>query len=131
MKLHRILAAFILSASLMNIYAQNPVREFRGAWLHTVWQTQYKSRSTEANKKALIQQLDSLHKAGINAVFFQVRPQADAFYNSKIEPWSCYLTEAGKAPVPFWDPLEFVIEECHARGMELHAWLNSVSAPAG
>ncbi len=124
MKLHRILAAFILSASLMNIYAQNPVREFRGAWLHTVWQTQYKSRSTEANKKALIQQLDSLHKAGINAVFFQVRPQADAFYESKIEPWSCYLTEAGKAPVPFWDPLEFVIEECHARGMELHAWLN-------
>lgn len=124
MKLYSILAALLLSSSMTIISAQNPVREFRGAWLHTVWQTQYKSRGTEANKRTLEKQLDSLHRAGINAVFFQVRPQADAFYDSKIEPWSCYLTESGKAPVPYWDPLEFVVEQCHARGMELHAWLN-------
>ena len=125
MKIRRILASLLLSTSLTSIYAQtNPLREFRGAWLHTVWQTQYKSRGTEANKRVLEQQLDSLHLAGINAVFFQVRPQADAFYDSKMEPWSCYLTDGGKAPVPFWDPLEFMVEQCHKRGMELHAWLN-------
>ncbi len=99
-------------------------REFRGAWLHTVFQAQYRRQTTDENKAYLIRQLDSLKLAGINAVIFQVRPQADAFYASEYEPWSVYLTDAGKAPVPFWDPLEFMVEECHARGMELHAWLN-------
>lgn len=99
-------------------------REFRGAWLHTVFQEQYKRQSTAQNKAYLIRQLDSLAAMGVNAVIFQVRPQADAFYASKLEPWSCYLTTGGKAPEPFWDPLEFMVGECHARGMELHAWLN-------
>ena len=53
-----------------------------------------------------------------------MRSQADAFYDSRYEPWSRYLTDGGKAPVPFWDPLEFMVEEAHRRGMELHAWLN-------
>ena len=99
-------------------------REFRGAWLHTVYQGQYKSQTTEQNKAYLTRQLDSLKAVGVNAVLFQVRPQADAFYPSDLEPWSCYLTDGGKAPVPFWDPLEFMVEQAHARGMELHAWLN-------
>lgn len=102
----------------------SPKREFRGAWLHTVFQAQYKRNGTEQNKHYLTAQLDSLKAAGVNAVIFQVRPQADAFYDSKIEPWSIYLTDGGKAPVPFWDPLEFMVEETHRRGMELHAWLN-------
>lgn len=104
--------------------AQNPKREFRGAWLHTVWQTQYRQQTTECNKAYLCRQLDSLKAIGINVIIFQVRPQSDAFYASKYEPWSRFLTDNGKAPVPFWDPLEFVITEAHARGMELHAWLN-------
>lgn len=103
---------------------ENPKREFRGAWMHTVFQEQYRRNSTAQNKAYIRQQLDSLASAGINAVFFQVRPQADAFYDSRIEPWSCYLTDDGKAPVPYWDPLEFIIAEAHDRGMELHAWLN-------
>ena len=61
----------------------------------------------------------------MNAVILQVRPTADAFYPSELEPWSRYLTGTpGKAPKPFYDPLQFWIDECHKRGMELHAWLN-------
>lgn len=116
----------ILLALLLTVAVANHMsaREFRGAWMHTVWQTQYKNRSTDQNKAALRNELDSLQAMGINAVIFQVRPQADAFYASSLEPWSIYITDRGKAPVPFWDPLEFMVEECHARGMELHAWLN-------
>lgn len=105
-------------------HGSNPKREFRGAWLHTVFQTQYKEQSTDENKKYIREQLDLLREAGINAVFFQVRPQSDAFYDSKYEPWSIFLTEGDTAPRPYWDPLQFIIEEAHARGMELHAWLN-------
>ena len=77
-----------LSASL------HPKREFRGAWMNTIYQPQYKANSTEANKKYLCRQLDSLSLAGVNAVIFQVRPQADAFYESRLEPWSRFLTES-------------------------------------
>ncbi len=119
---------FILFAlALLHVLAADisaGVREFRGAWLHTVFQEGYGSRSTEQNKAYLRTQLDRLKSAGMNVVIFQVRPQSDAFYKSDIEPWSRFLTAGGKAPVPFWDPLEFMIEECHARGMELHAWMN-------
>lgn len=124
MKLSHILLSGALCLSSLTIDAQNPNREFRGAWLHTVFQSQYKKQSTDENKAYLRSQLDSLQMLGINAVIFQVRPQADAFYPSKLEPWSCYLTDGGKAPNPKWDPLQFMIDECHARGMELHAWLN-------
>ncbi len=101
-----------------------PKREFRGAWLHTVFQDQYFKQTTDQNKAYLIAQLDSLDKAGVNAILWQVRPCADAFYPSNLEPWSRFLTEDGKAPSPYWDPLQFMIDECHNRGMELHAWLN-------
>lgn len=104
--------------------ARNPKREFRGAWMHTVFQGQYARQSTEENKDYLRGQLDRLKDAGVNAVLFQVRPSADAFYESDLEPWSRFLTKDGKAPSPYWDPLQFMIEEAHARGMELHAWLN-------
>lgn len=108
-----------------------PKREFRGAWLHTVYQDVYARRTTAQNQDCLKRQLDSLHSAGVNAVIFQVRPQADAFYESSLEPWSCYLTRDGKAPKPYWDPLAFMVGECHARGMELHAWLNPYRVTAG
>lgn len=121
-----ILIALITTTSLL-AQSDNTVpakRDFRGAWLHTVYQPQYLRQNTAQNKAYLISQLDSLQAAGINAVIFQVRPSADAFYNSKLEPWSRFLTKGGKAPVPYWDPLEFMVEEAHKRGMELHAWLN-------
>lgn len=104
---------------------ENPKREFRGAWMSTIYQPQYAKQSTEQNKRYLSRQLDELLEAGCNAVIFQVRPQADALYASPYEPWSRHLTgRAGRAPSPMWDPLEFMVEECHKRGMELHAWLN-------
>ena len=109
----------------ISVLAQNPKREFRGAWLHVIGQSQYQDKSTEANKAYIRDQLDKLHDAGCNAVIFQVRPTADAMYKSDLEPWSAWLTgKRGKAPSPMWDPLEFVVKEAHKRGMELHAWLN-------
>ncbi|MGM9852344.1 MAG: glycoside hydrolase family 10 protein [Muribaculaceae bacterium] len=104
--------------------AANPKREFRGAWMHTVYQGQYAQKGTNELQAYLIDQLDKLKAAGVNAVLFQVRPSADAFYPSKLEPWSRFLTKDGKAPSPYWDPLQFMIDETHKRGMELHAWLN-------
>ena len=102
-----------------------PKREFRGAWLHIVGNQQIKTMSREEIQQWFIATLDDLQADGCNAVIFQVRPQADAFYASEIEPWTRFLTgEQGKAPDPFWDPLQFMVEQCHARGMELHAWLN-------
>ena len=101
-----------------------PKREFRGAWIQTV-NGQFKGIPTEKLKQMLIDQLNSLQGAGINAIIFQVRPEADALYASQLEPWSRFLTGVqGKAPDPYWDPMAFMIEECHKRGMEFHAWIN-------
>ncbi len=128
--MYRLLIIFLCAlASVFNnaIYADDidsPKREFRGAWMHTVFQEQYLKQSTATNKRYISAQLDSLAAAGINCVFFQVRPQADAFYKSDIEPWSMFLTNDGKAPEPFWDPLEYIVTEAHKRAMELHAWIN-------
>lgn len=104
--------------------ATDPKREFRGAWMHTIGQCQYADQSTEQNKAYLSDQFDKLKADGVNAVIFQVRPSADAFYASHYELWSKYLTKDGKAPSPYWDPLQYMVDECHKRGMELHAWLN-------
>ena len=103
-----------------------PKREFRGAWIHTVGQSRYQQMNSAAMKHYITDMVRKLDNAGINAVIFQIRPEADAFYKSDLEPWSRYLTgKQGKAPDdPTFDPLEFIIEECHKRGMELHAWMN-------
>lgn len=99
-------------------------REFRGAWMHIV-SGHYKGMGTAEMQKLLIEQLNSLQEAGINAIIFQVRPEADALYISNIEPWSRFLTgKQGQAPSPLWDPMAFMIEQCHKRGMEFHAWVN-------
>lgn len=114
-----LLSAFFASA------ADSPKREFRGAWLHVIGQTQYMNKTPEQQRNYICDQLDKLQEAGCNAVIFQIRPTADALYKSEIEPWSYWLTgKRGKAPEPIWDPLEFVVKESHMRGMELHAWLN-------
>ena len=119
---------FLIGLLILNIfpfYAQNPKREFRGAWLHVIGQSQWMNKSVAQQKKYIEEQLDLLQQAGCNAVIFQVRPTADALYKSEIEPWSYWLTgKRGKAPSPLWDPMEYAIEEAHKRGMEFHAWLN-------
>lgn len=116
---------------LLLLLAFSPIviaREFRGAWIQTIYQG-YDKRTTQENQAYLLGLLDQLYASGINAVFFQVRPRADALYKSDIEPWSRFLTgEVGKAPDPEWDPLEFMVREAHARGMELHAWINPYRA---
>lgn len=126
-----ILAIVVSSCSLKKgtsssqTYEQYPKREFRGAWIHTVGQGQYKNMNSKEMKTYFVSMLDRLQSMGINAIVFQVRPQADAFYNSKLEPWSVYLTgEQGRAMADGFDPLAFMIDECHKRNMELHAWLN-------
>ena len=103
-----------------------PKREFRGAWIQTVWQSRYSQMNSAAMKHYIAEMVEKLDDAGINAVIFQVSPEADAFYKSELVPWSRFLTgEQGKAPDdPNFDPLAFIIDECHKRGMELHAWVN-------
>lgn len=104
---------------------QPPKREFRGTWIHTVAQSEYATISTAEMQKNFIRKLNYLQKCGINAILFQVRPEADAWYESQIEPWSRFLTgKQGVAPSPKWDPMAFLIKECHKRNMEFHAWLN-------
>lgn len=107
-------------------------REFRAAWIATVANINWPSKnnlSTQQQKDEAIKILDLLKDANFNAVIFQARPSADAMYKSNLEPWSYFLTgEIGKAPSPYYDPLEFWILEAHQRGMELHVWLNPYRA---
>ncbi len=103
-------------------------REFRGAWIQCV-NEQFTGIGTARMQQTLTHQLDELQRDGVNAIIFQVRPECDALYESKLEPWSRYLTgQQGRAPQPYWDPLAWMVEECHKRGMELHAWINPFRA---
>ena len=127
-----LLAAIILCALCIDLNAQEyktPKREFRGGWLSTVWAIDWPGMrdntvAAEKSQKAqMIEILDRYKAANMNVCFFQVRGFSDAFYNSAYEPWSKYLCgERGKAPN--YDPFQFVIEECHKRGIECHAWIN-------
>jgi len=107
-------------------------REFRAAWVATVANINWPSRPglhVDEQKREALKLLNLLQKNNFNAVIFQIRPQCDAIYQSKLEPWSYYLTgRQGQAPEPFYDPLEFWIEEAHKRGLELHVWLNPYRA---
>uniref|UniRef100_UPI003FEE0272 family 10 glycosylhydrolase n=1 Tax=Candidatus Limisoma sp. TaxID=3076476 RepID=UPI003FEE0272 len=100
-------------------------REVRSVWMATVWALDWPSStsSTTAQKNEMVKYLDVLQKNNFNAIYFQVRTMSDAFYKSSYEPWSSYLTGT-RGKDPGWDPLTFVVEECHKRGMECHAWVN-------
>ena len=103
-------------------------REMRGAWIQCV-NGQFQGMGTVKMQQTLTYQLDELQKDGVNVIIFQVRPECDALYESSIEPWSRFLTgQQGKAPSPYWDPLSWMIDQCHKRGMELHAWINPYRA---
>ena len=111
----------------INAIAQHK-REFRGAWIQCV-NGQFQGMSTAKMQEYLTYQLNVLQRQGVNAIIFQVRAECDALYASQYEPWSRFLTGVqGRAPQPYWDPLQWMITECHRRGMELHAWINPFRA---
>ncbi len=128
------LTLLMLLLPIGKIHAQDtepPMYEFRGAWIATVYKLDWPTSNVELHqKRQMVDLLDYLKDAGINAVFFQVRSVADAMYESSYEPWSHYLTGSQSTPATY-DPLTFVIEEAHRRGMELHAWVNPYRAHNG
>lgn len=104
--------------------ADGPKREMRATWFTTVNNIDWPTTQTAANQqKEMIKMLDSIRSLNLNAVFFQVRPCADALYNSAYEPWSSFL-KINRGATPSYDPLQLMIDECHKRGMECHAWMN-------
>jgi uncharacterized lipoprotein YddW (UPF0748 family) len=134
--LYSILIVLFITAETLS--AQSPKRDVRATWLSTVWRLDWPSTtvpsptgSNEAAREAarntqkngLISILNKLQAANFNTVFFQVRGMSDAFYQSQYEPWSQYLS-AKRGDDPGWDPLAYLVEEAHIRGMEVHAWLN-------
>lgn len=149
MPIKRLLPALIIALVLQACTTSKPVatkptasqqpsstpkaaKEFRAAWVATVANINWPSKPglpVETQKQEAIALLDFLKDHNFNAVVFQVRPQADALYQSSLEPWSYYLTGVqGKAPEPLYDPLQFWTEAAHDRGLELHVWLNPYRA---
>lgn len=123
--LKRSALAAVLLAIAASPMSSGVKREVRSVWMATVWALDWPSStsSTTAQKNEMVKYLDVLQKNNFNAVYFQVRTMSDAFYKSSYEPWSSYLTGT-RGKDPGWDPLAFVVEECHKRGMECHAWVN-------
>ena len=119
---------FTVHCSLFVSSAGAQKREMRGAWIQCV-NGQFQGMGTVKMQQTLAYQLNELQKDGVNVIIFQVRPECDALYESRLEPWSRFLTgQQGRAPQPYWDPLQWMIEQCHVRGMELHAWINPYRA---
>ncbi|MEP7255759.1 MAG: family 10 glycosylhydrolase [Ferruginibacter sp.] len=106
--------------------------EFRGVWVATVDNIDWPSKGnyfSDSQKIEFIKLLDMHQRNGMNAMIVQIRPATDAFYPSQYEPWSEFLTgKQGQPPMPYYDPLEFMITETHKRGMEFHAWMNPYRA---
>ncbi|MBQ2199851.1 MAG: family 10 glycosylhydrolase, partial [Bacteroidaceae bacterium] len=133
MKAKSILALLLLMLPVLSLFTNAketpyPKREFRGAWIQCV-NGQYLGKSMQEIRNMLSSQLDVLEGAGINAILFQVRAEGDALYASRFEPWSRYLTGVqGVAPQDGWDPLAWMVDECHKRNMECHAWINPYRA---
>lgn len=125
-----LLALFLLLFFLIPSSAQEtPKREFRGAWIQTVYQPQYAEMDSAAMRGYFDAMLDTLQRSGINALLFQIRPESDAFYESNIEPWSRFLTgKQGRSPERGWDPMAYLIGKCHERNIEFHAWINPYRA---
>jgi uncharacterized lipoprotein YddW (UPF0748 family) len=130
------LAVVLATATFqINIKAQQIPQEMRGIWVATVANIDWPSRpglDAATQQAEAIEILDRQKEHGMNAVFLQIRPAADALYESKFEPWSRFLTgQQGTPPNPYYDPLQFWIEEAHKRGLELHAWINPFRATFG
>ncbi|MCC6462402.1 MAG: family 10 glycosylhydrolase [Saprospiraceae bacterium] len=109
-----------------------PSAEMRGVWIATVANIDWPSApglSSDRQQMEFDSLLDVLKAMGLNAVFVQIRPAGDALYPSSVVPWSKYLTgQQGRAPEPYYDPLEYMIKAAHSRRMEFHAWMNPYRA---
>ena len=103
-------------------------QEFRGVWIVTAFNIDWPSSpylTSEQQKEEFINLINWHKSYGINAVIVQIKPSGEVFYPSEYEPWSHWLTgKQGKAPEPYYDPVEFMVEECHKRNIEFHAWIN-------
>ena len=130
-----LISYFLLSSYFLLLTSHlsaQPKYEFRAVWIATVdnidWPSE-KYLSSDSQKIEFIKLLDMHQRNGMNAIIAQIRPATDAFYPSQYEPWSEWLTGTqGKPPVPYYDPLEFMIIETHKRRMEFHAWMNPYRA---
>ena len=126
-----VLICVALWLSLPDIRAE----EFRAAWVATVWNIDWPSKPglpTTSQQKELTTIFDQAKAIGLNTIILQVRPAGDTFYQSSFEPWSAFLTgKMGRAPKPFYDPLQFAIEEAGKRGLKIHAWINPFRMKSG
>lgn len=134
----RIIRIFVLSVLIFActaITAAASAEPMRGVWVSTVYNLDFPSRKSmrASELKAEIDNIvDDCASMGFNAVFFQVRPCADALYPSAIYPWSAVLSGTqGIAPNGGFDPLSYWIEKCHSMGIELHAWINPYRVTKG
>ncbi|HEV2862933.1 MAG TPA: family 10 glycosylhydrolase [Pyrinomonadaceae bacterium] len=122
--------ALFLAVAAQGQPARRAEREFRAVWVATVSNIDFPTQKTltaEQQKAELLQTLELARSLKLNAVVFQVRPQCDALYASDVEPWSEFLTgEMGRAPS--FDPLAFLVDEAHRRGILVHAWFNPYRA---
>ena len=122
----RILLLLITLAIATGAYADEALkREMRAAWVATVYRIDWPTsvNNATAQKAELVAYLDNLQAQNFNAIFLQVRTMCDAFYQSSYEPWSSYLTGT-RGRNPGYDPLAYAVEQCHARGIQCHAWVN-------
>jgi len=124
-----LLVLFFCQLSTLNC---QPKYEFRAVWIATVNNIDWPSSkylTSEQQQQEFLNILNRQREIGMNAVIVQIRPSADAFYASKYEPWSEFLTgRQGAVPSTYYDPLQFMIDETHKRGMEFHAWINPYRA---
>lgn len=125
----------LLAASSLQAQSNAPLdpppalpREFRAAWVATVANIDWPSKrdlSAREQREEMVKILDQAAALKLNAIILQIRPSGDAFYRSRYEPWSEFLTgKQGQAPEDNYDPLAFAIEQAHRRGIQLHAWFN-------
>ena len=124
---------FLIIGCFPGVHSFSQARpEFRGVWVATVDNIDWPLKdnvNSDSQKIAFIRLLDTHQQNGMNALIVQIRPATDALYPSQYEPWSEWLTgKQGKAPVPYYDPLEFMVTETHKRGLQFHAWMNPYRA---
>ena len=132
----KLFMALLLAATQMvqawqqvNENAPEPAREFRAAWVATVFNLDWPSRAglaASAQQAELMRIIQTAQKLHLNAIILQVRPTGDALYNSSLEPWSGWLS--GPGVNPGYDPLALACQEAHKRGIEVHAWFNPFRA---
>jgi uncharacterized lipoprotein YddW (UPF0748 family) len=121
-----LILSFLVSIS--NITAQHPKHEMRAVWIATVANIDWPSKqhlTSKEQREEMRGMLDEFARNNINAIIVQIRPTADAIYPSTLEPWSNWLTgKQGQRPDPYYDPLQFIIQEAHKRFIDVHVWLN-------